>query len=400
MANEKDLDFDDVDLSSVDDSELDNVDLSSFGEVEDTVDFPHFKVATKEFKEFLKVAKTICSAGGRDVVSKAVCLSAKDGKLVCRSTDFDVYIEQKLELMNVTNILDGEVVIPTDILIKLIKAVPVNTVIYKNGDNFYIRLYGGDIVLETYSITADKFSFLDEVEKVGTIAAVDLYSVIKDFSGVVTAAVSPQERRILFEKQKAYASYMWAIMMSSKSFQDFDLKIKDISVLKNLLLGSEEVLEVFVTKESVKIKRCVISGTKFKYSFLISDVRMSESMKDNLVSVVDAGGVFVDFISFYKMVEVAADLPYSIGKIGLNYSEDGIHLAIKTKKDKDSVFNITGSKDGEVVSLKDELIVQAKLLKIVLRSFASKSSVRLSVSEKGLGIVSDDYSAAIYSETK
>ena len=395
-----DMDFDNVDLSDVGDDDLADMDLSSFGEVDDTIEFPHVKVSTKDFKEFLKVAKTVCSSGGRDVVSKAVCLKAEGDKLVCRSTDFDVYIEQKLELLNVENVLDEAVIIPTDILIKLAKAVPVNTIIYKNDDKFFIRLYGGDIVLETYTLTTDKFEFIDEVEKVGTISAEDLYAVMKDFSSVVTAAVSPAERRIIFEKNKAYASYMWAILMSERAFANYDLKIKDISVLKSLTVGSEESINVYQTKDENKIKRCVFEGTNFKYSFLVSDVTISESMKDNVSSVIGDSGVFVDFLSLYKMVEVAADLPYSIGKVGINYSDDGIVIAIKTKKGNDNIFNIPGSKNGSTDPMADELVVQAKLLKIVLRSFASKSSVKVCVSDKGMGIVCDDYSAAIYSETK
>lgn len=393
-------DFDDIDLSDISEDDLSDLDLSGFGEVDDTVDYPHFKISTKAFKEFLKVAKIVCSAGGRDVVSKAVCFSVENGVLVCRSTDFDVYIEEKLELLNEENILTEPVIVSTDILIRLAKAVPVNTTIFKNDDTFFIRLYGGDFVLETYSMSVDKFKFTDEVENKGQVQAEELYSVIKDFSPVVTAAVAPQERRIVCSDKEAIASYMWAILKFNSGFQDFDLKIKDISVLKNLLVASEEILQVSFTKGEDAIKRCVLEGSAFKYAFLISDAKVSESMKDNLNKVITGKGVYVDFIQLFKVIEVAADLPYSVGKVGMNFCDEGLKVVIKTKKNKDAEFNITASVEGDATPLDEELVVQAKLLKIVLRSFASKPSILISLSKEGMGVSADDYSSAIYSETK
>ena len=47
----------------------------------------------------------------------------------------------------------------------------------------------------------------------------------------------------------------------------------------------------------------------------------------------------------------------------------------------------SGNIEGIVTPLEEDLVVQAKLLRIILRSFASKSSVRLTVSDTGLGIL-------------
>lgn len=400
MAEDMNLDLDGVDLDEVE-SGIDDMDLSDFGEIDDTIDYPHIKVSTKVLNEFLKVAKQICSSGGRDIVSKAVCMKADGDKLVCMATDFDVYVEKKLELLNTENILTDLIQVPTDILIKLTKAVPVNTIIYKKEDEFFIRLYGGDMTLETYSFPEEKFVFSDEVDKIGEIEAEDLYGAMKDLTPVVTAAVNPAERRVICEKDKAFANYMWAIIMIKKSFDDFDLKVKDLSVLKSLTLDKkEEQILVYKTKEDNKVVRCVLEGSDFKYAFLVSAVSVSESMKNNISDVVKDSGVYVDFVQFYKMVQVASDLPYAIGKIGINYCDEGIDVNIMTKKGTDNRFTISGNKENEIEKLDEDLVVQAKLLRIILRSFASKSSIRLTVSEDGLGILSDDYSAALYSESK
>lgn len=395
-----DLDLDSIDLNEVEEG-IDDMDLSDFGEVDDSIDYPHIKVSTKALKEFLAVAKQICSGGGRDIVSKAVCLKAEGDKVICKATDFDVYVEKTLELLNQDNILTDLIEVPTDILIKLTKAVPVNTIIYKKDDEYFIRLYGGDMSLEVYSFPEDKFTFGDETDKVSDVVAEDLYCAIKDLAPVVTAAVNPAERRIICEDERAFANYMWAIIMVSRQFSNFDLKVKDISVLKSLTKEKkEENIIVYRTKEDNKTVRCVLQGDDFKYAFLVSEAAVSESMKNNIGTVVTDSGVFVDFIQLYKMVEVASDLPYALGKIGINYCDDGITVNIMTKKGNDNKFTISGNIEGTVTPLEEDLVVQAKLLRIILRSFASKSSVRLTISDTGLGILSDDYSAALYSEAK
>lgn len=399
LMDAMDMDLDSVDLEEL--SGLDDVDLSDFGEVNEVMEFPHVKIPTKDFKEFLKVAKKVSSSGGKDIISKAVCMQAVGDQLVCRATDFDVYVMRKLKMLNTENVFSKPIIIPTDILIKLTNAVPVNTIIYEKEGTMYMRLYGGDINLETYTMDIDKFTFTDAVAANGKVGVEDLYAVMKDFSTVVTAAVSPTERRITCDKTGAYASYMFAILVANKSLTNFDLKVKDLDVLKTLTVNKkDEDIEVFLTTPEVKVNRCLLKGSDFEYAFLLSDNTLSETMKNNISTIVGDTGVFVDFIQFYKMIEVASELPYAIGKVGINYSEEGIKVNIMTKKGTDNIFDIPGHVQGTPVALKAELVVQAKLLKIILRSFATKTSVRLSVCDKGFGIQADDYSAAIYAEIK
>ena len=77
--------------------------------------------------------------------------------------------------------------------------------------------------------------FKDSVHKEQSVNSIDLLSVVKDFTPVVNNAVSPAERRILCDKDIAYASYMWGNISCRKSFSNMDLKVKDINVLRNVL---------------------------------------------------------------------------------------------------------------------------------------------------------------------
>lgn len=398
----EDMDIDSVDLSSVDmdDTSLDDMDLSSFGEVEDTIDKPHFKMSTKDFKEILKVAKLVSTGGGRDIVSKSVMFQVKDGKVVASMTDLDTFVTKTVECLNQENVLTIPVVISTDILIKLSKALPVNTVIYLDGEDIYMRLYGGDILVETFAIDSTKFEFKDEIEDTKVkINSTAFYTAIKDQSPIVCAAVSPSERRIILQKERSIASFMWAISVIKGDFGEFDLKIKDINMLKSLLNGTDEELSLFRVKNA-KVERVVVEGTNFSYAFLVSGEEISETLASSVEDTEVDYGVYVDLVSIFKMVEVAADLPYSTGKVGINYTEDGVQLSIKTKKGNPCEFTIPGSVQGNCSPLSSELVVQAKLLRTVLRTFATKSSIMLTLTPKGIIISADNYASIVYTEAK
>lgn len=393
-----DLDLDSVDLDDVD---LSDVDMSNFGEVDENIEFPHIKVSSKQLKEFLKVSKKICQLGGKDILSKSVCLvyDKVSEKVQALSTNFDVYLKQDMECLNTENVLEEALIIPTDILIKLCSAVPANTILYKKDDVVYIRLYAGDLEVETYSVDQGKFIYQDEVEKVTSVDATELYGVLKDMSPIVAAAVNPVEKRIFCEDSGAYANYLFAIIKSDGSFGKYDLKSKDIDVLKGLIANKkDEMLTVSKTKEDVKIERCVIAGSDFMYAFLVSDSEISPTLKSKMEEVVKNDGVYVDFIQFYKSIELASELPYALGKVNVNYTDTGVSVDIVSKKGTSNIFNIDGSSQGDVKELEKPLVVQAKLLRVVLRSFVSKSSIKLTVSDKGLGIEADTYKACLYSE--
>lgn len=393
-----DLDLDSVDL---DDVSLDDVDLSDFGEVNESVDYPHIKVGSKSLKEFLKVATKVCSSGGKDIISKAVCLvyDKEKEKVVCYATDFDVYVEVDLESLDMENILTEPVVIATSVLTKLCSAVPTNTLIYKKEDSFFIRLYGGDMEIETNNIVVDKFKFSDSVEKVDSISAEGLYSVIKDFGPVVSAAVNPIEKRIVVESDGSFATYLFSVLRCKGIKGEYDIKSKDIEVLKILNVSKkDEELLVNKTVEGTVVKRVQIVGSNYKYTFLVSEAQVSDTLKSNMETVLGDSGVYIDYVQIAKMCDLACTLPFALGKVGMKYSESGISLDVKTKKGTSNLFDIPGSIEGKVDTNGKELVVQAKLLMIVLKSFAGKASIRLSLAEEGIGIKADDYEAVIYNE--
>lgn len=397
MAEENDP-FAGESLDGVEVSDLDNTALEGFGDVTEKIEFPHIKMSTKSLKRFADISKTISVAGGRDIISKAVCLEVIDGKVACRATNFDIYVRQDYDLMNQENVLKDVVVIATDILLKLLKAAPGSTVIYKKEDKFYIKLFGGDVVLESYDVGSEKFAFSEKTENPVTVGSNLLYSVAKNYSGVVSAAVSSTERRIGFTEKGAFCKYMWAILAARGGFGNFEFKPKEIDVVRAMLVNTDEDIRVsFAT--GGKSKRALFEGTGFSFSTLLSDIKVSAE-DEKMLDKPAEGGFHVDLVQLYKIVELAADLPYSLGKLVFTYAPGaGLKINLATRKGTDHEFTVSGSQDGKLVD-DATATIQAKLLRVVLRTFAGQSTVKLSILNGEIVISCEDRIASVTAETK
>ncbi len=390
MATMEDVELDDVEVDE-------NLDLGDFGNADIEIDEPHIKIDTQEFKHFLTVAKNVISDSGRDIVSKSICMEVEEEKLIMRATDFDVYLEYEIELKNEEDVLDEGIILSLDAMEQLIKAAPSVTIIYKEDDEFKVRLLGGVFPLKTYNMGLEKFIFDEEIDKVTDVSSTDMYEVIDSFSGAASSAVAPTERRIYCEDDGSYVNYMWSILISEIGFTEMDIKVKDIKVLQNLIKDVDDDLEIYETSEA-KVDRMVIKGDNFSYAFLISEIKIPNSVKDNIDNVLLDDGIYVDYNQLYKMIDLAANISYSVGKIEMNFTEDNkLKLIIKTKTKHDADIEASGSVSGSVSPLDEGLVFQASLLKVLLRAFKS-NTVKISLSEDGLGIANDKFKAAVYSK--
>lgn len=399
MAKEQDTqelsldNLDDINLGETD-INLDDIDLEGVGEVDEVFEVPHIKVSSKSLKEFLVVAKQLCSASGKDYTSKSVSFSVENGVVKARATDFESYIEKDLQLLNEEHVYDKPIVIPVDDLIKLVKAVPVNTVFFEEDHLLKIKLIGGALAIATYNIGIEKFIYADELAPSETVQAKELNKVLKDFSGIMNQAVSPVEKRIYVGKEKSYVSYLFSTVAAKAALTEMDLKSKDVNVIRSLIALKEEQLSTFDTAPAVKVKRKVIQGSDFRYAFLNTELKVPAAFGQMIEKADKPYGVYVDYVTLAKMAQLIAELPYSLGRIGFNYTEDGaVILEMKTKnnKDKPNKFTLTGANEGECKPLPETVMIQARTLTILLRSFASSASVKVTISTEGLGLSDDSY---------
>jgi len=397
MLEEKDGLLDELD-DSLDDLNLDEVDFDKFGEVTEEITDPHIKFNSKAFANVLKVLNKVCATSGKDVISKSFLVQATEGKVIFKATDFDTYYETEIECLNTENVCEDLISIPLDVVKKMINVLPASTIIVKRDGSYFIHLVGGDMVLETYTVDTSKYTLNDEFTEIGDISAPSLYTILRDFGSLATAALTPGDRRIVFDTNHATAAHTYSVIRNAGSFAKFDLKIKDIGVVYNAINGSDEILKVLETTNA-RAKRVRIKGEKFMYSFLVSEAAANSRLVETCEEVSLKPGVYVDFITLSRLVRLAYELPYSIGKVNINYNDVGdVLVEVPTKKQATSLFKLSGSASGTVVPLNKPLVVQAKLFYTLLNSFRNESSVNIILTPESLGVKTDNYKGALLVE--
>jgi len=398
MPDLDDIQIDDADLNDVDLD--DDMDLESFGDIDESIDVPHIKVRKSALKRFLKVANQVANTSGRDVDTKSVSLQVEGDCLVCRASDRYVYLEEELELENMQDVLHDHIVVLLEEFHKLLKAAPANIIISKDeNDEYQLRLIGGEVSLETYNRSVEKYKYDANLEHKGDYDSIDLHSITKSLGQMAKAAVSNNERKITFNANGAFVKYMWAIARAEGDFPDIDMEVKDIFVVKSLLRDIDQTVSIYRTSDDEEVDRVVIKGETFAYAFLQHEGQdISKTLKNNMSQALDRDSIHVDFEQLYKMVNLSAELSYSTGKIDLDYYEDCLRVIFNTKKKSDSVFDITGSLNGDPQPLSEPVSVQSSLFKQILKCFSNFSSVQVMISDKGVGVESDDYSAVVYTE--
>ena len=380
-----------LDISSVDDTMIEELNLNDYGSLDVEIKEPHMKISTKEFSEALKIAKSVLSSNSKDLISRSVLLKIENGVLYLYCTDFDIYLKLKLNVLNTENTLSDTVIFPLDSMMQLLKAVPSTTIISKKEDSYYINLVGGNVILETHTVDESKFKFTDNMNiSDKTINSSDLYNIIKDFSPLVSSAISPSEKRIVFSN-KVISTYMLSSISADLDLPELDLRVKDMTILKQLTnLEKEEELSIYFGSNG----RCAIKGENFNYTFLTSDLKTNKTLLDILDKQDYSNGLYIDYLSFYKLIELSAELNYSTGKVLVSIREDACEVTFKTRKGNDSVLTLEGLKEGTVNPIEKE--VQSKLLRILLKSFTGESQVKVNLSEESLVITSDKYKGVLF----
>lgn len=385
-----------VDIEDMEEDDIQDFNLSNSQE---EIEYPHFKFDTDELKKFLGVAKNIISTSNSDSITNSIFLTEENDKLILRVTDLDVYLEYEVDLKNEVNVLEDNVFIPLDIIQKLIKATQEESVIYKKEGDYFLTLIGGDMVLETSDAEEEGFRYDGEEEKLKEVNSEELFNVVKDLGNLAISAVSPKEKRVYLYDNEAYANYMWAGVKAKKSFVNMDLQVKDIKVMKKLLDGVEEELKVYNLNSS-DVNRKIIEGDGFRYVFIISDLDVSASIKESIEEADIEEGIYIECDYLNKLVEIASSLPYSTGKILMNYAEGNkLNLTIKTQSEMDSEFQLPGAvAGGDLESLSDDVIVQAEYFKVLLKVFSDYSAIKIGVIEQGISFEAEDYRAILGAE--
>lgn len=391
------------DLEAVSQEEIKS-EVPDIGEIQTDLDIPHLKIQSDVIKKLAAVASVLARGSSRDVITKSVALkpNADQGNVVGYATDLDSFLELYMPLQNHANIMDKQIVNSTRDIAAVLKASDNNfTVVDGSSGKVDIKLANGNAPIDNYGLVLDKFSnSKSEFKKVGKLDSQQFLGAIKCLKQVAHQAKLPQERRIYFTKDTAFASYGFACARIKGEFHPMTLSPKDTDVIQALLSMKtdgklyEGSIDIYESEEHLKFE----VPNLYAYSILKSDNQLPEQQIQRINDEVDENNfISVDLNGFAKLVELSATLPNSYGKLELNYTDTGFTTTLKVKG-TDSKFEFDAVKTGEIKPLSEPIAISAKMTKLFLPVAGRRANVNFNIKEDSLIMFKDEIAIAIFSE--
>jgi hypothetical protein len=363
------------------------------------IDFPHFKVSKSKFLDALKVSKIFAQDAGKEVISKSVGLEIVGDKLCLYMTNFELYATKEIDIINTENKLNELVIVNLPILVKLLGGLcPSILTIYKKEETFYIKLLGGDMVLETVKLPKEQLLLRDMdkfIKDPSTLSVDFLKTSLKGLFSLASSAITPAQRRIFFSGDKAFSMFSVCVTKHNSTAvlpeMDFNMiSIKSVFSLCNNTTSTH--LDVLRHKNRVLLK-----GQDFSYCFL-TNFKPTLDALDSMSEILKDKSTEIPVMNLREISNISTSLIYSTTKVEFNYTPTGdVICVLKTKRD-DTTFTWKSLSEEKSTPFKDNICVQASLLRSALSTFNSKPTVKMYLCEKGLGFTDGTFHSVLYAE--
>jgi hypothetical protein len=366
-------------------------------ENETVIEEPHFRVSVKDFVEVLKLSTLISETSGADVLAKAIGLEVVDGRLKVYLTDYNRCILTDINVTTSGEMLTDYIVVILPIISKILQTCDSSMTIFKKDGKYFAKVIGATVILET--VQFPKENLLDKVPKysdLGTLPTIEFRDVAKNLYGVVSSAVSSNQRRMFLSDRKLITQSQYSIVRYDCSYDlpEIEIPLRELKIIYLLALriNPNEV----VIKKSKGRMQFIFGNSSFSYDLSIYEPQKSLlSLMDTLL---EGESVEVKHLNLKKMVEFSYGLSYSTTKIDFNYTEDGdISCVVRTKRD-DTIFLLEGKPNPNATPLEKSVSIPAGLLRTVVNVFSKFPTVNICLSPNGISLVNGNYKSVIYNE--
>lgn len=369
--------LDQVNTESLDDSPVD---------VPVSTDDPCWQVETSRLSLFLSLSSLFGWRSGTDLTPKSVCLSVNESgdSLICRSTDFDTYLEFTIPQTS-TNPIRETLIFPTATFIKLVK-LSSKTLTIKYTGSPSVLIMGQWIPIESITVNAS-FVNSDPTRLVGSYTV----PLISDIIPILSSAVIPKDRNLLFCDSMVQSTQLWSVLQRKTVplSVPFILTSREASLLKAISSETQEV-KLYLTESD--IPRLVIESDIAKLWLIY---RKPESTPDILPPQLFSLKVEAQILT--RLTNLSESLPNSNGNLEFNYThENGLDITYCSKIGN-TVFPIEAVIEGHPEDLSSSFI-QTKLLKPLLKALGS-GVLSLSWDTTRIYIYSDTSQVSIPFET-
>lgn len=338
---------------------------------------PYWKVDTSRLSLFLSLSSLFSWRSGTDLTSKSVCLSLSDDStsLLCRSTDFDTYLEFTIPQTS-NNPIKETLIFPTATFIKLVKLSSKTITIMYNGSPS-VLIMGQWIPIESVTVSSS-FTNTDPTNFIGDYTVPPLSDLIP----LLSSAVIPKDRNLLFCDGLVQCTQLWSVLhrKAGELTNPFILTSREASLLRAI---SSESQNVKLYKTESDIPRLVVESDMAKLWLIYRKPESTpEALPPQLFSLNVESQVLLN------LANLSESLPNSNGTLQFSYSQENGLSITYCSKIGDTVFPIESVIDGQPDGLSPST-VQTKLLRPLLRAVGS-GILRLCWDNTKLYIYSDN----------
>ena len=281
-----------------------------------------------------------------------------------------------------SNSINEIISIPFITLQRVIKLAGSKILIYKREDNLYIRLLGGDLLLDYRSIDMKYLQFPGEIkEKIADLGLDNIGSIVNVALPLLNSELRGDIRRINFTGEKAYYNSSFYYLESVIETPKISLSLKDSEFI-NKLYKYYKGKQIQLFKVESNLSRLFLKLDNIEYEFINSVHTISPTFLEQIDKLVSPIEVIVNHGRFVQVVTLATMLPSSTGTIGLSYKNNKLIIKISSNRGE-SEFTFDTKLEKEHLYNK-EIFVRAETLRKLLNAFSSVDKVGVALSDLGI----------------
>ena len=358
------------------------------------IEEPHIVFYKNDLIKALNLGIGLIQSKSENIALKSITLIPdKNNKRLYFHTTNDIsYFRYSVELLG-DNVLTDCISLPLVIIQKLISLMGIRVAIYKKDNLYYIRLIGGDLILDTQTPEAKYLNFPGKVgEKLAEIPVETLGNICKITLPLLSNDIRGENRKLyLTGEEIIYLSNIYYIKAKLKT-PKMILKLKDVDYFNRLYkhFKNQNIL-VFKVEDS-SLTRYIFFIDNTMYQTIISESSISELTKEQMDKMLSDIEMIIDFKYLNKLVSLATNLPSSSGKIGFKRNEDNLQACISSASGN-SKFVIPVVQYYINKIDKDFKYVNAETLKRLIISLGNVNEVELSINEKSIIIAYNNITA-------
>lgn len=325
------------------------------------------------------------------------------------SNEIDILAINGIETMTYTcrkvekqyKMLNEVICLESTLLQKLVRVIGNHILIYRelvedeSGNkvpgNLLIRLIDGDLVLELKKVNeADTVVEGTKGENVASVDANQLNEILKTLIPIAADGFRPEDRNIAFLGDRAYYKSSKYVVKYDITTPKFISKSLESEFLRRLCTAYRGKQVSFYNIENVEARRIGIGVDNVYYTMITATPEVMEREKELLESAANKEYISADYVTFLRIVSLAADLPKSTGAITIKAEKDKLKISIESKSGN-SEFTCEARVPSDLVNAVEVRLI-AKPLKKLLSSITAER-VNIAIEQSNIFIQNESFVA-------